>query len=62
MSYFLDLTTGLPTLWAKIKAIVPQQEDDIDVLNLLSEFGYSTPLSDADDYIISDSDNNIILG
>lgn len=41
---------------------VPLPEDDIDVLNLLTEFGYSAPISDADEYIITDSNNYLILG
>ena len=37
-------------------------EDDIDVLNLLSQYGYSIPISDADGDVITDVDNNAILG
>ena len=37
-------------------------EDDTNVLNLLTEFGYSAPVVDADNKIITDADNNIILG
>ena len=37
-------------------------EDDENVLNLLAEFGYSTAVEDADGYVITDVDNNIILG
>lgn len=72
MANFLDLTTGLPALWAKIKskfytkaevdALVAKAEDDVEVLNLLTEFGYVAPIADADGYVITDSDNNIILG
>lgn len=41
---------------------IPQPEDDINILNLLSQYDYSTPISDTDGYIITDVDNNIILG
>lgn len=41
---------------------IPQPEDDINVLNLLTEFGYSAPVADADNKIITDADNNIVLG
>lgn len=41
---------------------MPQPEDDINVLNLLTEFGYSAPLSDADNKVVTDNDGNIILG
>lgn len=37
MSNFLDLTTGLPTLWAKIKAIIPQPESDENVTSVLEQ-------------------------
>lgn len=53
---------GLEQVWEKIKALIPQPEDDINVLNLLTEFGYSTPLSDADNKVVTDDDGNIILG
>lgn len=58
---YLD-KTGLGTLWGKIKALVPQPEDDENVLNLLTEFGYSTAVEDADGYVITDVDGNLILG
>jgi len=41
---------------------IPQPEDDIEVLNLLSQYGYSTPVSDIDGNVITDVDNNVILG
>lgn len=41
---------------------IPQPEDDINVLNLLTEFGYSAPLLDADNKVVTDDDGNIILG
>lgn len=53
---------GLGQVWEKIKALIPQPEDDINVLNLLTEFGYSAPVADADNKIITDADNNIVLG
>lgn len=58
---YLD-KTGLGTLWGKIKGLIPQSEDDENVLNLLAEFGYSTAVEDADGYVITDVDDNIILG
>lgn len=54
--------TGLGELWGKIKGLIPQSEDDENVLNLLAEFGYSTAVEDADGYVITDVDDNIILG
>lgn len=41
---------------------IPEPEDDINVLNLLTEFGYSAPLSDADNKVIVDVDDKLILG
>lgn len=46
----------------KIKGLIPQPEDDENVLNLLAEFGYSTAVEDADGYVMTDVDDNIILG
>jgi len=39
-----------------------EPEDDIEVLNLLSSYGYPTPIEDGDGDLIEDADNNIILG
>ena len=36
--------------------------DDIDVLNIMSEYGFGTPISDSEGNIITDYNNNIILG
>lgn len=58
---YLD-NTGLGQVWEKIKTLIPQPEDDINILNLLTEFGYSAPLSDADNKVVTDNDGNIILG
>ena len=58
---YLD-KTGLGTLWGKIKGLIPQPEDDENVLNLLAEFGYFTAVEDADGYVMTDVDDNIILG
>lgn len=58
---YLD-KTGLGTLWGKIRGLIPQPEDDENVLNLLAEFGYSTAVEDADGYVMTDVDDNIILG
>lgn len=41
---------------------VPQPEDDVEILNLLSQYDYPTPISDADGNVITDVDNVIILG
>lgn len=54
--------TGLGLVWAKIKALVPEPEDDIEVLNLLSEFGYAEPVTDADGKLIADADGKVFLG
>ena len=40
---------------------IPQPEDDVEILNLLSQYDYPTPIEDADGYVITDTDNNIIL-
>ena len=37
-------------------------EDDIEVLNLLSQYDYPAPISDADGDVITDANYNIILG
>ena len=37
-------------------------EDDIDIQNLLTNYGYPAPIADKDGNIIVDNDNNIILG
>ena len=39
-----------------------QPEDDIEVLNLLSQYDYPTSIEDVDGYIITDVDDTIILG
>lgn len=39
-----------------------EPEDDIVVLNLLSEFNFTTPITDADGDLIEDADNYIFLG
>lgn len=41
---------------------IPQPEDDVEILNLLSQYDYPTPISDADGNVITDVDNVIILG
>lgn len=41
---------------------IPQPEDDVEILNLLSQYDYPTPISDADGNVITDVDNIIILG
>jgi len=41
---------------------IPQPEDDENVLNLLTEFNFAAPVADADGNVITDADNNIILG
>ena len=46
----------------EVDALFPKSADDVDVLNLLTEFGYTAPISDADGNVITDADNNIILG
>lgn len=46
----------------EVDALIPEPEDDVDVINLLTEHGYPAPISDADGNVIVDSDNNIILG
>lgn len=58
---FLD-KTGLGLVWAKIKALVPEPEDDVEILNLLTEFGYVAPMTDIDGNLITDSDDNIFVG
>lgn len=37
-------------------------EDDIEVLNLLSQYGYPAPISDTNGDVITDTNYNIILG
>ena len=49
-------------LVTNVKALSPEAEDDENVLNLLAEFGYSTAVEDADGYVMTDVDDNIILG
>lgn len=39
-----------------------ESEDSEEILNLLSEFGYVSPFSDADGKVVVDADNKIILG
>lgn len=39
-----------------------EPEDDVEVLNLLSSYGYPMPIVDSDNDLIADADNNIILG
>ncbi len=41
---------------------IPQPEDDENVLNLLTEFNFAAPVADADGNVVTDADNNIILG
>ena len=36
--------------------------DDIEVLNMMSDCDFGTPISDSEGNIITDSNNNIILG
>lgn len=49
-------------LVTNVKALSPEAEEDKNVLNLLAEYGYSAAVSDMDGYVITDADNNIILG
>ena len=49
-------------LVTNVKALSPEAEEDKNVLNLLTEFGYSTAVEDADGYVITDVDSNLILG
>lgn len=49
---------GAIRLWS----IVAEAEDDEEILNLLTEYGYSAPIADADGNVVTDTDNNIILG
>lgn len=53
---------GLGQVWGKIKDLIPEPEDDVEVLNLLSEFDYPSPVADADGYLIEDADGYVILG
>ena len=50
---------GTTSKW--INSDMHQPADDIDVINLLSQYGFSTPLEDADDNLIVDADDNIIM-
>lgn len=56
---YLD-TTGLGQVWGKIKDLIPQPADDIEVINLLPQYEFVSPLADADGYVITDADDNII--
>lgn len=44
------------------RVYIPVPEDDENILNLLTEYGYSAPLSDIDGNVITDVDRNLILG
>ena len=44
MANYLDLTTGLPSLWAKIKALIPTKTSD-----LTNDSSFITPADFATD-------------
>lgn len=65
--------TGLALLWNKIRLLLnitaneikgdfPQSEDDVNVLNLLTEFQFTAPITDADGDLIIDTDGYTVLG
>ncbi len=64
----LEKTEGIKIIYKSDGTItssrfyVPVPEDDENVLNLLTEYGYSAPLSDIDGNVITDVDRNLILG
>lgn len=41
---------------------IPQPEDDILVLNLLTEYGYAAPIADASGNVITENDGTLVLG
>lgn len=61
---YLD-ETGLAQLWGKIKNLMPADvlmpEDDINIINLLAEYDFVAPIEDADGYVITDVDDNLIV-
>lgn len=58
---FLDLN-GLAYLWEQILEIIPSAEDNYDVLNMMTDLGYNSPLSDKDGYVFVTEDGEIYLG
>lgn len=42
-------------------ATIPNPEDDINIINLLAEYGFVAPIEDADGYVITDVDENLIV-
>jgi len=64
----LEKTEGIKIIYKSDGTItssrfyIPVPEDDENILNLLTEYGYSAPLSDIDGNVITDVDRNLILG
>lgn len=40
---------------------IPNPEDDINIINLLAEYDFVAPIEDADGYVITDVDDNLIV-
>ena len=40
---------------------IPNPEDDINIINLLAEYDFVAPIEDADGYVITDVDENLIV-
>ena len=64
----LEKTEGIKIIYKSDGTItssrfyIPVPEDDINVLNLLSDYGFVSPISDASGNVIVDVDGNLILG
>ena len=64
----LEKTEGIKIVYKSDETItssrfyIPVPEDDIDILNLLSNYDFVSPISDASGNVIVDVDGNLILG